>query len=118
MSQGKGKEMGLNIGVEVKKQSEGWGEQGKNPQGTIQEIENRFFKFLRNKFPKGGFGGGWVSYSETDKEYDFDVKMISYGTKFVENGYHQDRMYLAIVEFIFGEFSHLEGIELKTYWSG
>ena len=108
--------MGLNIGIEVKKQTEGYGYEGYNPKGTIKEIETRFFEFLNNKFPKGGFGEGWVNLDEDG--YDFDVRMFRYGSEFEESGHKMDDMWLAITEFVYDNFSHVSGIEMTTYWSG
>lgn len=56
--------MGLNIGIQVLQQSEGWGNFGSNPIGSIEEVEQSFFRFLNHKFPKGGFGHGWVHLSK------------------------------------------------------
>jgi len=108
--------MGLNIGIIVKKQTEGYGCDGYNPKGTISEIEKTFFDFLNKKFPKGGFGDGWVMMNE--KEFDFDVRIFNYGNEIKNNGYELDDFYLAMTEFIYKNFSHLEGIQLRTYWSG
>lgn len=108
--------MGLNIGIEVLAQTEGYGEYGHNPKGSPEEIERRFFEFLNNKFPLGGFCGGWVHFD--GKEYDFDVRMSHYSGDFISHGYRENDMYLAITEFIYQEFSHMEGIKLRTYWSG
>lgn len=111
--------MGLNIGIHVKKQSEGYGNEGCNPKGSQEEIEDRFFEFLNNRFPKGGFGGGWVHTPMEEKGvYDFDVRVFRYGSELEANGYKVKDMYLAITEFIYENFSHLEGIKLETYWSG
>lgn len=107
--------MGLNIGIEVKKQTEGYGNDGFNPKGTIEEIEKRFFDYLYDKYPLGGFSHGWVS--ERGGKYDFDLRMSKYGTIFKEN-YPEADIYLAITEFIYQEFSHIEGIDMRTYWSG
>lgn len=108
--------MGLNIGIRVEKQEEGYMIDGRNPKGSIKNIEKRFFDFLHKKFPLGGFGGGWVNLYKDG--YDFDVRMFSYASLFQDNGYTQDEMYLAIAEFIFKEFSHIAGIKMQTYWSG
>ena len=107
--------MGLNIGVEVRKQAEGYMCEGSNPRGSIEEIEKDFFAFLSNRFPEGGFGGGWVSLKPRGKEewYDFDVRLFGYGKKVDVSA-----MYLAITEYIFSHFSHVDGIEMRTYWSG
>lgn len=116
--------MGLNIGIRVKKQDDGWGNFGHNPLngiGSIEEVEKSFMRFLELKFPKGGFCGGWVSLSKwsEDKEwYDFDVRMHKYGGEFKNNGYEMEQMWLAITEFIYSSFSHEHGIEMETYWSG
>lgn len=109
--------MGLNIGIEVKKQNDSYGNDGRNPKVEIAKLEDEFFEFLHNKFPLGGFGKGWVSFNERENEYDFDVRMFSYSSEFNKN-YPDTDMFLAITEFIYKEFSHLEGIKLRTYWSG
>lgn len=113
--------MGLNIGIEVSRQSEVYMCEGSNPRGTIEEIEQSFFRFLNHKFPLGGFGGGWVSLRKDYKgieKYDFDIRMFKYGSEFQENGYKMEQMWMAMTEYIYGEFSHMEGIEMRTYWSG
>ncbi len=118
--------MGLNIGIYVKAQPTGYGETGQNPQGTPQDVENQFFNFLGKRFPKGGFGGGWVSYSKGGSAWPFDgepywqfsVRMFQYGSLFEENGYEMENMWLAITEFVYQNFSHHNGIVLETYWSG
>lgn len=117
--------MGLNIGIHVKRQREGYGEDGMNPKGTPDEIEADFFDFLDKKFPKGGYGGGWVDLKQGESYlfngkpyYDFDVRMNGYGSNFQNNGYTMEQMWLAIAEYIFDHFSHMEGIEMQSYWSG
>jgi len=110
--------MGLNIGIKVKEQDDTYGGEGSNPEGTIEEVEKRFYDFLNERFPKGGFGGGWVHYNTSTHVYDFDVRMFRYSLEFEDKGYELKDMWLAITEFIYGEFSHLEGIEMRTYWSG
>ena len=107
--------MGLNIGIEVKHQREGYGEYGHNPKLDLKDLEQEFFAHLRKRFPKGGYGGGWVSVDED--VYDFDVRMFQYGQVFEENGYAFDDMYSAIFDFVLKHFSDHE-IEARTYWSG
>ncbi len=85
---------------------------GYNPRGTIKEIEERFENFLQEKLPEKSFAPG-VYFNERDKEYSFDAQ-ISYDW----SGDEQDRLYLAMVEFIFNNFSQVEGIDMKTFWSG
>jgi hypothetical protein len=109
--------MGLNIGIKVKKQQDGWGSEGRNPKGSIDDIEKYFSDFLYKKFPLGGFGNISVSYDKESEEYCFDVRMFKYSSEFDEN-YPDANIYLAITEYIYHEFSHIEGIKLKTYWSG
>jgi len=106
--------MGLNIGIYVKKQDQGNMCNGCNPKGTIEEIEERFFSTLNKKFPKGGFSHGWVVLS--NNEYDFDLRIINHGDVLMKNGYTFIAVYLAITEFIYKEFSHVEGIKLSTYF--
>ena len=112
--------MGLNIGIHVKKQDQGYMLDGFNPKGTIEEIEERFFSALNKKFPKGGFTHGWVLLKSNrynnDLEYDFDLRIINHGSVLAENGHTFDNLYLAITEFIYNEFSHIEGIKLSTYF--
>jgi len=54
-----------------------------------------------------------------EEEYDFDIRMNSYGfgDKFREL-YPDADLYKDLVLWIFDNFSHNEGIELRTYWSG
>lgn len=108
--------MGLNIGIEVKVQADGYGNYGNNPLGTIEEIEQSFFRFLKHKFPLGGYGSGWVHLR--NDWYDFDVRMFDYGSEFEKRGYTMNQMWMAITEYIYSEFSHEHGIEMRTYWSG
>lgn len=104
--------MGLNIGIEVKKQVEGYGYTGYNPKGTRAEIEERFFAFLDKKFPDDdGFGRGWVMFKEKEQKYDFDVRLA-----YDWNHYDCTPMFLAIAEFIYNEFSY-DGLEMRTYHS-
>lgn len=108
--------MGLNIGIEVRKQPEEYMSHGCNPKGDLLDVEEGFFAFLHTKFPDGGFGKGWVSLRrERDgaEWYDFDVRLFGYGSQI-----DSDTMYLAITEYIYQHFSHVEGIEMRTYWSG
>lgn len=108
--------MGLNIGIEVRKQDEGYMQYGSNPKLEGDELEADFFAFLHTKFPDGGFGGGWVHLTKRHKDewwYDFDVRLFNYGEK-VDSA----AMYLAITEYIYKHFSHVDGIEMRTYWSG
>lgn len=107
--------MGLNIGVCVKKQAEGYMDHGRNPQMGLPELEEDFFRFLNERFPEGGFGPGGVSLSrrhDGEEWFDFDVRPARYGSDC-----DVDALYLAIVEYVFGQFSHSEGIVMETYHS-
>lgn len=108
--------MSLCIGIHVRKQSEGWGEYGHNPHGNTEELQQSFARFMEHKFPNGGYGYTDVSLGKED--YNFCVGMPSYGSKLKEAGYEMGQIWLAIVEYAFDEFSHLEGVKLETYWSG
>ena len=111
--------MGLNIGIEVEHQDDSYGAGGRNPQGTPEEVEARFFAFLRERFPEGGFGMGWVHLRPQyngERWWDFDVRMFGYGSEFRQD---QTVMYLAIYEFILSEFATTDGgLVTRAYWSG
>lgn len=107
--------MGLNIGIEVKRQRDGYGDYGRNPELGSKDLEQEFFAHLRERFPKGGFGGGWVNVGK--EVYDFDVRMFRWGSEFESSGYAITDMYSAIFEFVLKHFSYHE-IEARTYWSG
>jgi len=109
--------MGLNIGIEVKKQSLGFG--GSDPNPSMVNLEDDFFEFLRSKFPKAKdcFGGGWVSL-DNEGVYDFDVRMFGWGSDFRNNGYDLREMYLAITEFIYNKFHLYENLKMEVYYSG
>lgn len=109
--------MGLNIGIRVLAQDEGFMSHGSNPKGTMEEVDSRFFDFLNAKFPQGGFGRGGVSKSKRydGKEWwDFDVRMASYSSEFGD----KNEMYVAIFEFIVGEFGVVDGLDTQAYWNG
>lgn len=102
--------MGLVIGVHVERQVEGFMCYGQNPQGTREEIEERYIVFLENMYPDAPFAPG---VSVSDKDYRFDVQ-IDYNWTSEE----QNRLYLAITEFVYSQFSHVDGIHMTTFWSG
>jgi hypothetical protein len=102
--------MGLVIGVHVKRQVEGFMCYGRNPSGTREEIEANFVAFLCERYADCPFSPG---VSVSDQYYGFDVQI----------GYHwtteeQNRLYLAITEFVYSQFSHVDGIHVTTFWSG
>lgn len=117
--------MGLNIAIYVKKQREGYGEEGRNPKGDNKQIEADFFDYLHKRFPDGGFGGGWANESKGGSAwpfdgapyYEFNVRMFRYGDEFEKTGHTMTEMWLAITEYIYENFSHMEGIQMQTSWS-
>lgn len=113
--------MGLNIGIEVQVYKE-------DPQPKdedVKMVEARFFAFLQERFPEGGFGGGWVSKKPVHGnefgrlEWDFDVRMFSYGSDFRKADRDINDMYRAIFDFILQEFPMYDGsLDCHVYYSG
>ena len=115
------------IGIFVKKQSPMM-EQG-YPIESIEKLRKQYWAFLEKKLPgmKDNYSAN-IEYFEKAKSacgpdgYDFEfwVQPIGYGRYLRAAGYEdpQHLLYLAMAEFIFDKFSHIEGIEMKTYWSG
>lgn len=97
--------MGLNIGIEVKRQDDRYMSYGSNPKGTIAEIEAAFKSFLHQKFPGETFNPS-VTFREQEQVYDFDVYM-----------HYRDatHLYLAILEFVLEHFSIDYGIDAHIY---
>lgn len=108
--------MSLTIGIHVKKQADGWGNDGCNPTGTDEEISDRLREFLKERFPLGGYS--YVSARLSNDDYGFDVGMPKYSSEFKGNGYELKQMYLALTDFALDNFSMVHGIEMRMYWSG
>ena len=108
--------MGLNIGIMVKKQREGYGCTGRNPNGTLQETILYLLEHLSGRFPLAldTFGCG-VELGK-DNRYDFDIRFAHYGASFLKQGYTFDAMYLALTEFVLDSFSANDGIEMSLYF--
>ncbi len=105
-----GNELTPIIGLYVKRQPEGWGEYGCNPKGTADEIEERLDELLNERFPNGGWGGTGVTLPYgMDEEYCFDCQVFDYK--------QTGPLTLALLEFVLGEFSVMNGIEMHTFWS-
>lgn len=101
--------MGLNIGVQVKRQHEAFMSYGYNPKGTREEIQAEFDRFLRGKFPDDTFT--LAVELQRDKEmYVFDVHMC-----YKWNNYDSTPMYLAILEYVLSHFSADYGIDISIY---
>lgn len=111
--------MSLIVGVRVRRQDEGHMGYGQNPKGSKEEITKRLWEHLEKALPRGGWGGVGVSQPTARNDwYDFDCQVFEYGGVLNLNGYTQHDLYLAMVGFILQEFSVIEGIEMKVYWSG
>lgn len=108
--------MGLNIGITVKKQEEGYYSEGSNPKGTHREIEERFRSHMLASVPALD-GTTSLSITEAKDAYDFDVRPSHYGDAFGKAGGEWDEVYLAIFRFILDEFSGAYGIDMRTYHS-
>lgn len=116
--------MGKIIGIVVKKQ------QGESylhpgyPRKPIDELAEQFRAFLQARFPlaQGDYGASVQKNIIHGDDYDMEfwIQPYKYGEYFDLRGYgdNNDVLYLAMVEFIFSKFSHIEGIEMKTFWSG
>jgi hypothetical protein len=102
--------MGLNIGVQVKRQEEGFMSNGSNPKGTREEVEEQFDTFLREKFPEDAYNPSVCL--RTDGVYDFDVRL-----DYKWNNYDSTPMYMAILEFVLKHFSAGYGIDIHVYHS-
>lgn len=99
--------MGLNIGIQVKRQEEEYMSYGCNPKGPIDEIQANFDTFLREKFPEDRF----TPIVTLEKQmYVFDVRL-----DYSWNNYDCTPMYLAILEFALSHFSADYGIDLSIY---
>jgi hypothetical protein len=102
--------MGLNIGVNVKRQEEGFMSYGSNPKGTPQEIEREFDTFLRGKYPEARMTPSVCL--NADDTYDFDVRL-----DYAWNNYDSTPMYMAILEYVLKHFSAGYGIDMHIYRS-
>ncbi len=108
--------MGLNIGVRVKRQYEAYMSYGCNPKGTREEIEDRLYAELLEKFPKSeSVPVPTVSISE--EEFEFDIRFARYAKEFNEAGYEVQEMYLALLDFVLSHFSADYGIDIHVYHS-
>lgn len=108
--------MGLNIGIRVKRQEEGYMSYGYNPKGTREELEAELWEELAAKFPKATEQFS-PSITITDKMYDFDVRFVHYASGFIEAGYGEDDMYLALLAFALPRFGADYGIDIHVYHS-
>jgi hypothetical protein len=101
--------LGLVIGIKVRRQLESFMSEVHNPQGSREEINDRFAAFIEERFAYSCSPSVYCG-----KQYFiFDVQ-IGYDWSFSK----QNEVYLAIASFILDNFSHAAGIEMNTFWSG
>ena len=111
--------MGLNIGMEVQQQEIDGGLYGEPhilPKESLEELNEKFFDFLEQRFPNHGemFGHSvevWVAGT-----YTFDCRMDHYGHEFGKAGYKMEQLYQAIFEFVLTIFSY-DDLQVRTYHS-
>lgn len=106
--------MGLNVGVRVKQQPEGYMQVGNNPKGTLEEIAQRLQDHLEAEMGGGGFN---VHVDLRDGWYIFDARVFGYGRDMPEGKSSYD-LTGAVVLWAWGQFSDEEGVEMRTYWNG
>lgn len=114
--------MGLNIGVRVKQQEEGFMRLGCNPKGTLEEISADVREYVESRVPNVSTNDSEkVAYTVHDVElrdgwYVFDVRVRNYGGH-LPNG-DIEPIFHALLTWASTQFSHEDGIEIRTYWSG
>ena len=107
--------MGLDLGIEVRVQDDGFMGMGRNPAGTLSEIEERVNLAVREAVP----GPVYVDVSINQPPYghgvrgEYEFHMRPPNSVSVEQ---LDQAQHAILEWIWAEFGHSE-LELRTYWS-
>lgn len=106
--------MGLNIGVRVKRQPEGYMQYGRNPKGTLEEIGARLQAHLEEKMGGNGFGANAELRNDW---YTFDIRVSAYGQNLPHEKTSYDLM-RELVIWVWEQFSDEEGVEMKTYWVG
>ncbi len=111
--------MGLNVGIKVKQQSEGFMQLGCNPKGTLEEITDDVIRYVEDKVPNVSIHDeGDFAYSVNDVRlyegwYDFDIRVRSYGGNMVDRS---TKLIQALCCYAVEHFSSDEGIEIRTYW--
>ena len=108
--------MGLNIGVRVKRQHEAYMSYGCNPKGTREEIEERLWNELEQKFPKARAEFD-CTVTAGEEAFTFDVRFGHYAEGFNRAGYTTSEMYLALLAFVLDQFSADYGIDVHIYHS-
>lgn len=111
--------MGLNIGIKIKKQHDSYGNDGVNPRGSKTDIEESIDKLLAEKLGDDYSEVCFPSVIVPEKPgdwYEIDIRLVSYGNKMKNHG--SGDIIKILTNWAIDNFGHLEGIELKTYWSG
>lgn len=88
------------------------------PQKDLGPLGMEFNTFMETRFPLAA-----STYSCNIENHDKDwvevwIQPILYGKLFEKKGYKYDELWMAMVEFIFSHWSHIESIEMRTSWSG
>lgn len=108
--------MGLNIGIQVKRQYEAYMSHGCNPKGTREEIEDQLYGELLKRFPKAE-GEFALTVSAGKDEFGFDIRFGHYAEGFNRAGYSDQEMYLALLDYVLDHFSADYGIDIHVYHS-
>lgn len=109
--------MGLTIGISVKRQHEGYGSEGNNPQGTREQIEEQVREHLSKAFPGEDGLPFALSVAMSEEKYSFDVSFARYGNDFLSKDYTFEQVYLALTAYILEHFSRSYGIDMHLYFS-
>lgn len=115
--------MGLNIGVRVRQQEEGYMRTGRNPKGTLEEISDEVRAFVEARVPNvSNLSPSEVAYTVHDVElrdgwYVFDIRPRNYGSH-LDQGWDIQPLYHALLVWISDHFDHEDGVEMHTYWAG
>ncbi len=112
--------MGLNVGIEVKQQEEGFMRLGSNPRGTLAEIGESARSFVKARVPAVD-AEGCAAYEVYDPVlrdgwYRFDARCFGYGAHLPDDGVAQ--IIAALAAWACYHFSHEEGVEIRTLWAG
>ena len=89
-----------------------WEQTGQAVRGSLP------FKFWNKKPWDWTFKKQLFLANKLIKKYSEIIVVRAVNSEEFKKNYPNADMYLAITEFIYKEFSHMEGIEMKTYWSG
>jgi hypothetical protein len=115
--------MGLNIGVKVKQQREGYMEEGSNPKGTLEEISERVRAFVESKVPNVSTDPDYPdigAYTVHDVElrdgwYVFDCRPGRYGGRMPE-GFDTHDITHALVDWVLDNFGSSD-LEMQVYFA-